>query len=295
MSTENLLPSGAFRGVAPLNARCREDEGLARRRGIPTSSQISSTLQLIADLSARRSCAALVCGPCATGKSTAIRASVRLVGRKAMFYQCTNGSNANQNLQSLSYMLEHTQSESDGPEPLALVVEHVERSTCKEALTQGVKRLAADAGAAVIFEVNDDVHGSDTLYAYCRRTRGILTHAPLTVSRMTSRDAVAVARYSWASRYPGRHMPEYLGDTVRGIIDGKIGAFADLWRFAVSLFDDASFVEPARLWEYKRPQRDDYYDPAPVSPLRPDPFYPDAHVIMEVEEYLDAFTDCVRV
>jgi hypothetical protein len=293
MSPKQLFLRNEVHSVGSRNALLHTSDDPRRCHGLLAPSQIGIVIDLAAELDSRLPCAVLVRGPGDSGKSTVIRSGIRQAGRRVVFYPCPPASSANHNLQCIRDTLERSLSSADEPEALVLFVEHAERSTCKEALTQNVKRMVAQAGVAVVFEVNDDVHGCDAQNAYCRRTRGILTHAPLMVGRMTNWDALAMVRHSWAVRYPGRHMPEYLGETTRNVIDGKFGPFAAFWRFAVTLFDHAPFVEPTRLWEFRRPQEDDYLDTPPDFPLCPHPFYPDAELRMEVERLLAEVTGCV--
>jgi hypothetical protein len=293
MYSKQLSPRGESYRAGPLNTRRHGPDGSPRRQGALVPSQVASAIALATELGSRHPCAACVGGSGDGGKSTVIRSGIRHAGRRALFYRCPQSSSANHNVQRIHDMLERSLSGAEDPDALVLFVEHVERSTCKEALAQNIKRMVADAGVAVVFEVNDDVHGCDVQNAYCRRTRGILTHAPLTVGRMTNRDALTMVRHSWADRYPGRHMPEYLAETTRNVIDGKFGPFAAFWRFAVPLFDNETFVEPARLWEFRRPQEDDYLDAPTDSPVGPFPSYPDAELRMEVERLLAEVTGCM--
>jgi len=268
--------------------RSRREERV-RPQAVPTASQFDVAVQLASTLQTQPPSASLVCGGDQTGKSAVISAAIRMARKQEMVYGCTCRSSANGNLQRLTAMLDALRQGDSSRRSLVLVVEHVERSSCCEALTQAVKRMAAHAGITVVFEVAEDMHGEDAVHAYCHSTRGLPTNAPLIITGMSSSDADVLTRNYWCCRYPSRHTPEYLPETLRAVAGGKVGVFPRVWRFAATLFDNANFVEPARVWEYLRPA-DEADGESVDQPDGPWPYYPDRRLIFEAERFLDALT-----
>ena len=276
----------------PLHKSSHGDGPRLRPRfGQPTLTEIARACDIGRVVHDPLPIAMIVYGPPETGKSVIIRAGTHINGYTVAIYECMDGSNANTNLQSIGELITRQQTVPDA-RGRVLVVQHPERSTCPEALVRQIKRMAAAANLTLICEVSNDVRSDDTANAFCGRTRGILTLAPLPVGVMTYDDARCVTCQQWDRHFPARHMPEYLPDTLRSITGGRIGRFPEAWRFAEGLFRGALFVPPGMLWEFLRPSDEDG-DTTLDDPYSPLPSYPDRRVILEVEAYLDSLSDLI--